>query len=57
MGGEPPFTPQVVIPGWTASGFRALLVSEHPPSAHAYLCLLKCETLSNKYRKQLTIMQ
>ena len=30
-GGEPPFTPQIVIPGWTTGGVRALWVSEQPP--------------------------
>ena len=29
MGGIP-FTPQIVIPGWTAGGVCALWVSEHP---------------------------
>ena len=31
MGGGSPFTPQIVIPGWTEGGMRALWVSEHPP--------------------------
>ena len=31
MGGTPPFTLQIVIPGWTAGGVRALWVSTQPP--------------------------
>ena len=30
-GGDHPFTPQIVIPVWTAGGVRALWVFEYPP--------------------------
>ena len=29
-GGGPPFTPLIVIPGWTAGGVRGLWLSEDP---------------------------
>ena len=38
MGGGPPFTPKIVIPGWTAGGVRALWVSGDPPRCtHIFL--------------------
>ena len=36
-GGTPPFTPQIIIPGWTASGVCALWVSETPLGARIFL--------------------
>ena len=37
MGGDHPFTPQIIIPGWTAGRVRALWVKQGHLSAHAYL--------------------
>ena len=40
-GGNPPITPQIVIPGWTAGGVHALWVSDHPPRrTHIYLVFI-----------------
>ena len=36
-GGEPPLTPQIVIPGWTAGGVLALWVSEHHPPRRKHI--------------------
>ena len=44
-GGDPPFTPQIVIPGWTAGGVRALSINERPPR-HSHIF-----TISHLYRR------
>ena len=55
MGGTPPFTPQIIIPGWTAGGVHPLWVSEHPPRKKELLKLNWRKTkLLTKVKKRLT---
>ena len=54
MGGEPPFTPQIVIPGCASGGVRAVWVSEVPPQhmniSLFFQCFLFCFFLLKLYK-------
>ena len=48
MGG-PPFTPQIVIPGWTAGGVRELWVSKNPPRRTHIHVIIKLKPTENVF--------